>query len=197
MTAEAMNKRQQQRQKRREEILDCALDLIISRGYEAMKIRDIADRLGISVGLFFNYFESKEQVYEELVKIGIMGPQSVIQMNTQNIDPLEMFESMTSMIFQSLQSYSMTARMFLLMSQTMKSEALPDGVKKIVQVFDAYTPLLPVIQKGQEMGKIKQGDPVALIVAYWGAVQGIASSYAIQPNLPLPESSWVVDILRA
>ena len=58
------NKREQQRDDRRIEILNCSLNMLVSRGFAAMRIRDIADQLGISIGLFFNYFESKEKVYE-------------------------------------------------------------------------------------------------------------------------------------
>jgi AcrR family transcriptional regulator len=74
-----LNKREQQRMERRQQILECSLDMIIGRGYEAMKIRDIARKLNISTGLFFNYFESKEKVYEELIKLGISGPENVLR----------------------------------------------------------------------------------------------------------------------
>lgn len=192
-----MNTRQQQRQERREQILHCSLDIIIRRGFEAMKIRDIADRLNISVGLFFNYFASKEAVYEELVRIGLSGPESVLEFNIDGIGPIELFEKMTAAIFESLKTNSLTAKMFLLMSQTLKSDAVPDSVKKLVADLDVVTPVIPVICKGQQCGEMKPGDPAALATAYWGAVQGIAESFAIHPEIPLPESSWIVDILRA
>jgi AcrR family transcriptional regulator len=192
-----VNKREQQRTERREQILNCSLDMIISRGYGAMKIRDIADQLGISTGLFFNYFESKEKVYEELIQIGLSGPANVLQLNGENVPPIELFEKMTAYIFGAIKTYSLTARMFLLMSQSLKSETAPESVKKMLAQFDVTTPLLPVIRRGQLLGQIKPGEPVALLIAYWGAVQGIAENYAFHPELPLPEASWVVDILRA
>ncbi|QQE77860.1 TetR/AcrR family transcriptional regulator [Alicyclobacillus sp. SO9] len=192
-----MNTRQHQRQVRREQILNCSLDMIIRRGFESMKIRDIADTLNISVGLFFNYFESKEAVYEELVRFGLSGPGSLLELNVEGIGPIELFEKMTATIFESLQTNSIASKIFLLMSQTVNSDAVPDSVKKLVHDFDAVSPLIPTIRKGQECGEIKLGDPTALAVAYWGAVQGIAESFAIHPEIPLPESGWIVDILRA
>lgn len=191
------NKREKQRTERRQQILECGLDMIVNRGFEATKIRDIADRLQISVGLFFNYFESKEKLYEELVKIGLSGPASVLKLNTNEIEPISLFEKMTEVIFESLRNYSITAKMFLLMAQTIRSETAPESVKKLVAGFDVVTPLLPVIRKGQQLGRIKAGDPTALAIAYWGAVQGIAGYFALCSDLPLPQSSWVVDILRA
>ena len=191
------NKREKQRMERREQILQCSLDMIISRGFEAMKIRDIADRLQISTGLFFNYFESKEQVYEELIRIGLSGPAKVLELNVAGVTPIMLFEKMTEYIFDALKSDNFTGKMFLLMAQAARSETVPEGVKRLLKGFDSVTPLLPVIQNGQALGQIKQGNPIALIMAYWGAVQGIAEGCAINTGLPLPESSWIVDILRA
>lgn len=192
-----MNKREQQRNDRRNQILQCSLDMIVRNGYEAMKIRDIAKKLGISLGLFFNYFASKEEVYLELVKIGMQGPENVLNLDFETESPIKIFENITEAIFNSLKSSSMTAKMFLLMSQAVNSEAAPESVKEILKSFDAITPVLPIIERGKQLGEIKIGNSTALAVAYWGAVQGIAESFALHPELPFPESSWVTDILRA
>ncbi len=193
-----MNKREQQRHDRRNQILNCSLDMIISRGYAATTIRDIAKKLNISTGLFFNYFESKESVYEELVKHGMSGPQSVLKIvENSNSSPIENFEKITSEIFKALKSDSMTAKMFLLMPQAMNSEGVPENIKQIVAKFDPMSPVLPFIVKGQKLGEIKPGNPEALAVAFWSAIQGIAECVVLHPEIPMPESSWIVDILRA
>ena len=192
-----MNKREQQRVDRRNQILLCSLDMIVRNGYEAMKIRDIAKKLGISLGLFFNYFASKEEVYLELVRIVMKGPENVLDLDFEIDSPIKIFENITETIFNSLKSSSMTAKMFLLMSQAVNSEAAPESVKEMIKNFDAITPVLPIIERGQQLGEIKIGNPTALAIAYWGAVQGIAESFALHPELPFPESSWVTDILRA
>lgn len=191
-----MNKREQQREDRRREILSCGLDMIISRGYEATKIRDIAEKLQISTGLFFNYFESKEKLYEELVKIGLRGPESALEFSTKVTQPIEFFEQMTGYIFQAVQANSYTSKLFLLMAQTMRMEKIPDSVKALVSRLDTITPLVPMVEKGQQLGQIKEGDPRVLLAGYWGAVQGIAECYSYCSDWQLPKSSWIVDILR-
>jgi AcrR family transcriptional regulator len=195
MTAEG-GIRERQRIERRMKILECSLDMLVSRGYEATKIRDIAKKLHMSTGLFFNYFESKEKIYEELIQYGVQGPRNVLQLNTQDIPPIEFFEKVTEFIFDSIRSFSMTSKIFLLMAQTLRSETAPESVKKLVEGFDMVTPVIPLIERGQRDGTIKKGSPAALAVAYWGAVQGVAESFALIPGSPLPESSWIVDILR-
>jgi len=50
-----------------------ALDLFVHKGYAATKVADITGEAKISTGLFFPYFESKEKIYEELIRMGLEG----------------------------------------------------------------------------------------------------------------------------
>lgn len=193
-----MSKREEQREFRRDQILSCCMDRILTHGYAGMKLRDIAAELSISPGLIFNYFESKEQIYLELVRLGISGPMNLIgqTMGAGAVAPIQVFEHMAEAIFRFIQESGFVAKMFLLMNRTQNSMDVPPSVKELLSGMDAIRPLLPAIREGQLQGSIKQGDPVALLLAYWGAIQGIAACYALDPTLPMPESKWIVDILR-
>jgi AcrR family transcriptional regulator len=52
---------------RRNQILDTALRLVYTKGFEQMTIQDILDNLQISKGAFYHYFNSKAAVLEALV----------------------------------------------------------------------------------------------------------------------------------
>ncbi|MDF2568286.1 MAG: transcriptional regulator, TetR family [Oscillospiraceae bacterium] len=189
-----MGIREEQKEKRREEILAAGLDLFIRKGYASTKVSDIAEHVGMSVGLLFHYFESKEKLYEELVRLGISGPMNV--MASTDIEPLQFFEGAARRIFHAIQTEPFVAKMFVLMSQVFYNEAAPQSIKDLLQGFDIYTPTTQLIQKGQANGTIREGDPYALTIAYWCAIQGIAEQVALTPDSPCPESSWIVDIIR-
>jgi len=53
---------------RQNEILDAALQLVYSKGYEKMTIQDILDKLQISKGAFYHYFNSKADALEAAVE---------------------------------------------------------------------------------------------------------------------------------
>ncbi len=53
---------------KRNEILDVALQLVYSKGYDKMTIQDILDQLEMSKGAFYHYFDSKADVLEALVE---------------------------------------------------------------------------------------------------------------------------------
>src|SRR5437879_5279005 len=53
---------------RRNEILDAAERLLVTRGYEHMAIRDLVDELQIAKGTVYHYFDSKQALLEALVE---------------------------------------------------------------------------------------------------------------------------------
>ncbi len=191
-----MSIRDEQREKRREEILNAGLDLFISKGYAATKIKDIAETVGMSVGLLFHYFNSKEALYEELIKYGISGPMGTMSQADVEGEPLAFFELAAKQILKYIQNKPFVAKMFVLMSQANYNDATPEKVKELLKDFDIYTPTSRLIAQGQASGTIREGDPMALGIAYWCAIQGIAEEYARNPGYPLPDSEWIVDIIR-
>lgn len=189
-----MESRKEQKEKRRAQILNVALDLFISKGYSSTKISDIAQLAGMSMGLMFHYFESKEKLYEELIKIGTKGPMSIFEQNCT--EPLSFFENSAKFIFEAIENEPSMAKMFVLMSQAYYNEAAPQAIKDMINGFDIYKPTVALIEQGQKNMTIREGNSLALAIAYWCAIQGIAEQLAQNPGLPCPSSDWIVDILR-
>ncbi len=52
---------------RPEEILEAALELFAEKGFTATRMQDVAKQAGISKGTLYNYFESKEAIFRNLV----------------------------------------------------------------------------------------------------------------------------------
>src|SRR2546425_2508463 len=60
--------RRAQAEERREQIIDAAAKLFAEKGYDGASIRDIAREAGITEGLIYHYFESKDQLTEAVWK---------------------------------------------------------------------------------------------------------------------------------
>lgn len=63
-----MTKRREDRQRRREAVLQAALDVIVERGLANTRMSDIAERAGMSAGNILYYFESKDDLLMELLR---------------------------------------------------------------------------------------------------------------------------------
>ena len=61
-----VGKREQTKQQNRRAILDAARRVFGELGYDVATVRDIIRRTNLSVGAFYNYYRSKEEVYEAL-----------------------------------------------------------------------------------------------------------------------------------
>ena len=46
-------------EKRKQEILDNALDLFVEKGYHETRTSEISEKVGIASGTLFNYFDKK------------------------------------------------------------------------------------------------------------------------------------------
>jgi AcrR family transcriptional regulator len=90
------------RQKSSENIEKIALELFAIKGYHATSISQIAEKAGISKGLLYNYYKSKEhlldsvimKVYDEIMRIvqmseNLPAEKQIEQMIIQTIDHLE------------------------------------------------------------------------------------------------------------
>ncbi len=63
-------KREQTKLANRLAILDAAREVFGELGFEAATVRDIIRRTGLSVGAFYNYYRSKEEVFDALADVG-------------------------------------------------------------------------------------------------------------------------------
>ena len=68
MTAPAQSKREERRDERRDGILDVGRDCFLVDGYAATSMSSIAARLGGSKGTLYNYFKSKEELFEAVMQ---------------------------------------------------------------------------------------------------------------------------------
>jgi AcrR family transcriptional regulator len=55
------------------EILDAAFEEFVKNGYAATRLEDVAARAGVTKGTIYFYFETKERVFEEMIRHASMA----------------------------------------------------------------------------------------------------------------------------
>lgn len=69
--ADTQQKRERRKEARPGELLDAALALFVEKGFAATKAEEVAARAGVSKGTLFLYFESKEDLFKEVIRKNI------------------------------------------------------------------------------------------------------------------------------
>lgn len=186
--------RKEQKEYRRMQILQVALHLFIHQGYHGTKTSQISREAKISEGLLFHYFPTKENLLEELVKMGAQGMQYPMKMSVGS--PMNFFQEFTGQLFQYLSENPFIAELFVLMTQMLRTEGIPVRIKELAASVDAIGATEQLIRAGQKEGSIRQGDSLALSNLYWCCIQGVVEQYAARPEIPLPEPDWIVALLK-
>lgn len=185
-------KRIEQKEQRRIEILIAALELFAHKGYAGTKTGEIAKAVGMSEGLLFHYFPTKENLYLELVKIGVQGTQVFEQSIT---DPYQAFyEPLCDLLARAKVDRSM-AKMFLLMNEAQNKDRSPKAVYQVATGVNIIDESVPIVALGQAQGIFRNGDPRTLAYAFWNALDGNMQELARQPEMEVPDATWLMAIL--
>ena len=189
-----MTKKEKQHEMRKWQILDIALNHFIRYGFYGTSTRKIAEEAGISSGLMFHYFPSKLALYEVLVEIGC---ERLTVDNGEGESPIMFFEKQVDWFLSVAAHNNFVARMFVFMGlAAINAKDVSERAAQMIKEHDVEAMSVPYIEKGQELGEIRPGDPMTLSVLFYSSVQGFAETLVSRGNLKLPDKEWFLAILR-
>ena len=185
--------RKEQKEERRKAILMTALTLFVKRGYHETKITDIAEAVPMSTGLMFHYFESKEELLIELVKMGAGAAGSLEKM--KDVPSEMLFDMFLKQLFEYAKKEPWVFNMFVLMGQSRRA-GMPEEVRKIASGASAVEMTAEIIKNGQEKGVFKDGDPKLMAICFWASVQGIMEEMSLNENMKAPDPEWITAMIK-
>lgn len=180
----ARNKELNQKMKdeRREQILSNALMLFAKKGLAATKITDIASAAGMSQGLIYHYYRSKEEIFVELIQTALDRMNEACRwLESQSMPPGEKIKFAITELLKLLEQNENAARYHFLIAQATASEAIPEAAKEIIKKENKfpYESIARIIIAGQKDGSIKKHDPKELALVFWTSINGLAFFKAV------------------
>lgn len=158
---------------RREQILSASLEVFIQKGYTDTKIADIAAAAGISHGLIYHYFRSKEEIYAELVGRLVKSTEATARVAHETGDPRSILLRVLELMLEGMErepAYYILAAQIMLMA-----EALPSQANDIFRSgMESARAVAAVIAEGQRAGCFREGDPLQHFVLLYSAITGLA-----------------------
>ncbi len=104
MSPRTENQFEAMRMKSRENIISVAMNLFASNGYHTSSIAQIAKSANISKGLIYNYFASKEELLDAIIKTGFAEIDQMLPPVIESENPRATMVSEIETVFQNYQS---------------------------------------------------------------------------------------------
>ncbi|MGG0172811.1 TetR/AcrR family transcriptional regulator [Paenibacillus dokdonensis] len=159
-------------EERKRQIKKAALKVFALHGIAGTKISSIAAAAGISQGLSYRYFSSKEELYTELVQEALDEAESAMEhIHEFPGTPAEQIRAFTCLMLDPDNRLS-----FLLIRQVQISEDAPEAAKRLIGQHPpekTIERLVPIFIKGQEEGEFYEGEPAQLLLCYCSVITGL------------------------
>lgn len=186
------------RDERKEQILYHALRLFVRKGLTATRMTDIASSAGVSQGLAYHYYSSKEAIFVELIKnaYGRMT-EAALGLEKLELSPQEKITMAAEQLMKGFAEGETAALNFLLIIQASVYEAIPVEAKKITAGRSVlHEVIAKIIIAGQRDGTFKPHDPRDMALLFWSSLAGLAITKAtFREEFRAPDAKILVGML--
>lgn len=192
-----LNKQQLERKRdeRREEIKQAALKVFAQKGTAGTKMSMIAEEAGVSVGLAYRYFKSKEELFETLV-------QELLEIASNELDatqtlpgtPLEQIQTLTQSMFDEESRYA-----FMFIYQVRTAEVVSERVKQLLEKFSTrflYEKVVPIFKQGQKLGQLRDGDPKQMVAWYFFVIDSLLVREDGDEIYGMPSIDFLIQMIK-
>lgn len=172
------------RETTRQKIEAAALSLFARKGL-AVTVDEIVQAAGVSKGLLYNHYPSKEALIAELVRQAAdMSVRNFKEVTLNNAPVSVKIQQITSMMCQMFSDQPIGIDCFIFMVQVgMSNFQVPEKAQYTEDMPNPIDSLAHIIAQGQTEGSVVDGDARQLSIVYWAAFQGLCC-YAIT-GMPL------------
>jgi AcrR family transcriptional regulator len=175
------SRRQRERQRHRDEIVDAAMRLFSEKGFHNVSMQEIAAEAEFATGTIYNFFDSKEALYREIMNevadnvLSLVTP--ILESNADEQEKLAGFIRASILVFRE---NSAAIRLFLRANQgPLANIGTAHFSETAVEVHDTLqTKLRQVYAAGVRKGTFRALDPRVVALALDAALRAIIFSVA-------------------
>lgn len=173
------------KEEKKDGIISAALKLFSEKGFYITTIPDIAEKVGMSVGNFYNYFTSKEILAKELVMYisEYLGSQ-IRAINEKNISTEEKIDEIVSMYFDMAEKRPEMIEYFLRVYLSNR-EVFGEGCEGMICVSPFVTEMMIFFEEGVSNGDLHDQDFFSAFGLFMGYLGGMVFLFG-EKILPEP-----------
>ena len=172
-------------QRRRQELIEFAARLFASQGYHPTSVTDVVDGLGVGKGVFYWYFESKEELFRQIL---VDAQRDLRRAQRQAIedepDPVRRIEAG---IRASVTWLDANRHLFTLLEFARTEETFAPLIR--LGEEQAVADALPHVKAGIDAGLIRRDDPLVLAHAILGVTERLARALVLEQGRPAEDAA--------
>jgi len=169
------------REARKAQIMHSALELFATKGFQGTSISDIAVRTGISKGLLYNYFISKEELIKDIIFQGINTLLTSFDPNHDGILTRAEMKFLATEILHTIEKDTQFWKLYFAM-------ITQPTIYKIVEdkILQMSAPIIKIL--GEYFKSVGSTTPTIDARMFSAMLDGIALNFVYDPaNFPLKE----------
>jgi AcrR family transcriptional regulator len=163
------------RKQKKQLIMDSALELFAENGFHATSMSQVAKKAGISKGLAYNYFESKQEILDDIIATGFDSIYSHFDLNHDGILTRDEFEHF---IRRSIRVISENRRFYKLYTALIMQSDLTDS---FVEKYSDQSKLL-MMMLSQFTSSMGSKDPEGDMMVISSLLKGISMVIITAPD---------------
>lgn len=156
----------------RNKILHKSILYFAKNGFSGTKMSDLSKHIGIGQGTIYIYFESKDQLYQEIYKM-INRENDIMQIKllaNLPIPAIHKIHKLTKEVLCQLEEDDIFAAMIALNTQILFEQDENNSAYGTTYQSELYKYMTKIIEQGQKEGSVVSGNPLKLTDYYWGVV---------------------------
>lgn len=163
---------QELREEMKSTILKKSMLYFARNGFAGTKVSNLSKNIGIAQGTIYLYFESKEDLFKEILKIADNSKETkeLKVLAKLPMSSEKKIHILSQRVLENLENNEMFAAMIALSTQVMMEKSKEDSSKDTTYKSDVYKYTAEIIKKGQKEGSMVDGSPMKLADYYWGVI---------------------------
>jgi AcrR family transcriptional regulator len=176
-----------ERQQLRTLIIDAARELFVTKGVEAVTMREIASRIGYSATSIYLHFADKEALLRAICDTDFLALASTLKLIFQIADPVERLFALGQGYAQFALSHPNHYRLMFMTERT-PCDPEKSSLQKNSAEQDAYYQLKTVVSEAHSAGCFRDDlkDPELIAQTMWAGTHGVCSL-----QISMAEDKWV------
>ena len=164
---------------RRRQILDAAIRVFARQGFHACRVSDIAREAGVAYGLVYHYFNSKDQVLNELfVERWSLLLAAIEEVDSRPIPPREKLDAVAGFI---IDSYRHDPELMQVIIVEVTRAANSFGRTHLPEISQAYDLIAKIVRDAQAAGDFRDDvDPTFASMWFYGAIEQLLSGWVFE-----------------